>query len=527
MTGIHVFHHADRYWQQYKNALSLLFVLLLAFCLRFIFLGNIPAGLCGDEVSTGYDAFSLLHTGKDQYGNFLPAFAKSLGDYNEALYRYMAIPSVWLFGLNDFSVRLPAAVCGTLTLVPLFFLARLLYGHRVAFWSVFLLAISSWHVHFSRTAFRAILFPCFFLYAFLLLQYALKHPRLLKYGSVIFILTLCTYSSARVFTPLFLVAWCWIYLPEILKIPRPELALSTALFSTGLILMASFWWTPEGMARARATLILQPLTVIQNYFSYFSPSFLFLHGDANLRCGLPGMGKLYWFEALPLVAGGWYLWKNKRLSSSRLLLALLVLYPIPAAFTQSSHALRSIIGAPVLALVNALGIVYFIGLFKENFSKIVKITFVAAALVSAGLFMARYLNAYPRLTAPAWDYGLADAIGTADKSSYACVVFGNSIPYPDLFVRFYTRFDPSLYHHLQPLPLSGWNLGKFHFGAVKPLLDKYEKLLLITRPADVLVIPGMPEKGYLGSIYRVIYYPDGTEAFRLVGIDKQRPLIDP
>jgi hypothetical protein len=89
------------------------FALALAtFVPRAIGLASNPVGFFADEASTGYDAYAMLLTGCDQYGEFLPLFARSFGDYNESLYRFLTVPAVAIFGLDVFSVRLPAALLG-------------------------------------------------------------------------------------------------------------------------------------------------------------------------------------------------------------------------------------------------------------------------------------------------------------------------------------------------------------------------------------------------------------------------------
>src|SRR3989338_9030786 len=103
----------------------LLWIVLLGFFLRTWKLGSNPPGFYWDEVSLGWNAYSVLKTGFDEHGRFLPIdtfFA--FGDYKPPLYIYAAVPSIWLFGLNEFAVRAPSAVAGTLLIVVTYFLAK-------------------------------------------------------------------------------------------------------------------------------------------------------------------------------------------------------------------------------------------------------------------------------------------------------------------------------------------------------------------------------------------------------------------
>src|SRR3989304_6317172 len=92
----------------------LLIILGIAIVLRLWKLGSIPPSLTSDEASLGYNAYSILKTGRDEYGQFLPIIFKSFGDYKPGLYVYSTVPFVAFFGLNEFSVRLPSAIAGVI-----------------------------------------------------------------------------------------------------------------------------------------------------------------------------------------------------------------------------------------------------------------------------------------------------------------------------------------------------------------------------------------------------------------------------
>src|SRR3989338_1078025 len=101
----------------------LLVIVIFGGLLRFWGLGENPPGLYWDEASLGWNAYSVLKTGLDEHGRFLPVdtfFA--FGDYKPPLYIYAAVPSIWIFGLNEFAVRAPSvAAGGALTIVTYFF----------------------------------------------------------------------------------------------------------------------------------------------------------------------------------------------------------------------------------------------------------------------------------------------------------------------------------------------------------------------------------------------------------------------
>src|SRR3990167_2913092 len=102
-------------------------ILILAFILRFYRLGEIPLSLDWDETSNAYNAYSILKTGRDEYGLFLPITNRSFEDYKPPLYMYLNIPTVAVFGLTAFAARLPSAIFGFLTVPIIYFLAKKLF----------------------------------------------------------------------------------------------------------------------------------------------------------------------------------------------------------------------------------------------------------------------------------------------------------------------------------------------------------------------------------------------------------------
>jgi 4-amino-4-deoxy-L-arabinose transferase-like glycosyltransferase len=144
---------------------GLVLILILAFLLRTFALDRFPVGFTPDEASFGYDAFSLLNTGKDQWGKTLPLVLESFGDFKPPLYAYISIPFVALFDLERWVVRLPNALLGVgaIYITYLFVVeisrrtsfARIYGGNKIGIVAATLLAISSWHVMMSRGAFEA------------------------------------------------------------------------------------------------------------------------------------------------------------------------------------------------------------------------------------------------------------------------------------------------------------------------------------------------------------------------------------
>ena len=139
-----------------KNKLILV-ILFLAFILRFYHLGQNPLSLNWDETSNAYNAYSILTTGRDEWGVTLPLAMRSFNDYKAPLNIYMIVPSIKLLGKTEAAVRLPTAVFGALTaLVWMVWVRRLGIGRWAVLASGLGLALLPWHIHYSRGTFEAV-----------------------------------------------------------------------------------------------------------------------------------------------------------------------------------------------------------------------------------------------------------------------------------------------------------------------------------------------------------------------------------
>lgn len=87
-------------------------ILAIGMLIRIINISDMPNAVNVDEISSGYEAYSILNYGIDRNGNFMPAFLVSWGGGQNALLTYLIIPFIKIFGANIFSIRLPMAILG-------------------------------------------------------------------------------------------------------------------------------------------------------------------------------------------------------------------------------------------------------------------------------------------------------------------------------------------------------------------------------------------------------------------------------
>ena len=199
--------------------LVLVLILILAFRLRFYNLGSNPPSPYWEEAAIGYDAYSILKTGKDFHGNSWPLIAfESFGDYKPSFYFYATVPSIAIFGLNTFAVRFPSLFFGSLTILLIYLLVKQFFKNStVALGSALFLAISPWHIQFSRAGFEANLGLFLVVLGAWLFLKGIKKKIWLFPAVLSWALSLYTYHANRIFIPLLGLAWGLYFLKKLIK----------------------------------------------------------------------------------------------------------------------------------------------------------------------------------------------------------------------------------------------------------------------------------------------------------------------
>jgi 4-amino-4-deoxy-L-arabinose transferase-like glycosyltransferase len=445
--------------------LSLLAVVLLATVLRVYQLKDVPAGLFCDEAAMGYNAYAIATAGMDENGLHFPLFFWSFSGYKNPVYIYAAAIPIKLFGLDEFTTRLPAALFGVGGVIAIFYLGRALFNPWVGLFAALLLTVAPWHLHFSRIAFELISFPFLFLIGFTLVVRFTQGRRTLVPAMVFFGLCVYAYAIATVFVPLFLIGFGVLYLPTLLRRwLETVLAVAVAL---AMVTPAGIFYRhhPQGTQYFQNTTMLRPGTDMRgelrafgrNYAEFFSPVFLFRHGDAISRHAVRGFGELLPFYAPFLIVGA-VVALLRRDRPSKLVLWWLALYPIgPSLMTEIPSASRGIIGAPAFCLLSAVGLaatVRFIG-WAARWRPLALVLQTAALGVAASFlvpdvvrYVKTYFVEYPKYSAPTYggfQYGYRDAIHymESQRANYDLLMMtAVEVNQPQIFPLFYNHMDP-------------------------------------------------------------------------------------
>jgi len=501
----------------------LLAILGLAVLLRIPGLAIHPGGFENDEAAGGYAAYSILLTKRDEYGKFLPLFLESVGDYRESLYPFLTIPFIQIFGLNEFSTRLPAALSGIFNVFIMYSIVKELFNKKIALVTALFLAISPWSIILNRLAFNLNLFPCFFCLGLLLFLKSLKRPNLLMLSSLIFGLATWTYYSARGFIPVFMIGLLFIFRKHLWHF-RGRTYISAAIFLLIFIPLAFFWFSPEGMARAGSVGLVSDLRkLVYHYLTYFSPKFLFIDGKRELG-DIPLVGQLYVFEIITVTAGIFFILKGNQkeepqneIKAQSVVLLWLLVYPFPAAVASQAVETRGVIGLPLFATLSAYGICRLAGLFSSR--KKIYFHFVSTVIVTASILVfSSYFFFQPFAFEISKGYGIKEAILYGEKSNYPCVVARNELfQHLNYFILFYLKYPPEKYQ-ISPIGQSfkDYKIGKFRvFYGDQNQLD--DKCLYLIRPYEGETIL---KKGYSWNELHSVKHPSVGKVVQLVAIKK-------
>jgi 4-amino-4-deoxy-L-arabinose transferase-like glycosyltransferase len=372
-----------------------LFLAIIALS-RFWSLGQIPPGLNRDEAAIGYNAYSILKTGRDEYGKPFPLQLKSFGDWKLPLYPYLTIPFIRILGLNQLAIRLPSAFFGwaTVAIFPIFTVALLrkfkLVSSPGEAWVVgmiagVILAFSPWQFHFSHLASEANLAVFLFSLGFWLFLRSFEKPGWFWWGAVFLLLTLLAYHGAHVFMPLFFMLLLVIFTRELRKVPsgreRLGLVLAVAVIFVGVFSFRSDRAKLSGLfildQKGRLHLEIDlPRSAHRNHFigrlfhnkltflsrelplnlaETFSPQFLLRSGGRNRAHNVPGFGNFLISAAVLAAAGALVSFRlEQRLFA--FLLGWSLLAALPSAITfDSPHTTRAAFMVIPLSLFGGIG----------------------------------------------------------------------------------------------------------------------------------------------------------------------------
>lgn len=465
-----------------------------------------PISLNWDEVSLGYNAFSMSKTGADEWGTKLPTIFRGFGDYKLPVYVYMTTP----WPLNP---RVTSIIAGSLTMLISYLLARKLFGKQVGLVTLSLVALSPWTVMLSRLALEANLAILFISLGMLCLVSKKYFWSILFFG-----ISVWTYNSARIFVPLFVISYWLIYR---FKLDKKTLIIGGLLFLPMMIQLLS----TIGQARYQKLSLIDDgaiaklnelqntqwggryvynkatyfvATFAKNYFSYLSPNFLFIKGGDHYQFSVQDYGLLY-LICLPFFYIGLI-----KIFNNKLLLLWLLMSPIAGSITRDSpHTLRAVVMLPLPMMLIALGVVSILRKYYLIFCLVIIFSAINYQLIT---------NNYYRSYSWSWQYGYKETVQVIKEnySKYDQIVFTKKYGEPHEFVAFYWPWPPTDFAQSKSWDYhANWywvnQLDKIKF------VNDWEMKSYVYKPKTLII--ASPENIPTGNEIKRINFLNGKQAF--------------
>ncbi|MEN8252947.1 MAG: glycosyltransferase family 39 protein [Patescibacteria group bacterium] len=510
---------------KYLFLLSL--IIFLSFLFRLFRIDQIR--LTHDEMSIGYNAYSILKTAKDEWGRFLPLDFEAFGDHKLPLYIYTAVPFVYLFGLSELSVKMPSILAGVILVALIYFLTKkLLKNRNTALLSAALIAFSPATIQLSRSGLEANLALSLFTAAILTTLFYLKDKRssihLSILSGILFALTFYTYIAYRlliffIFGIIILLAdsrkkiklslisllTCLVFILPIL--PQMLGNSGTARFSQVGILnnpgivdgindRRSFCYLtgPKYLPKICKFIYNKPIAYseifIKSYLQTLSPEFLFFKGDSHIYLNNPDFAEFY-IILLPFYLLGIYTAFKNRDLASKLILSIFFIAPIPAALVGEAQIVRASILILPATYLSSLGITQAFSLIKNKilFKKIFSLSLTAIFIFLTTSYLINTYYVYPQKYDENF-YRLAKELVfevEKIKNNYDLIYVSDKFADAHILFSFYGQYDPSWYQEnilRKDEDSFGFShaqtLGKIEFGSESPeaLLCQTDKKIL-------------------------------------------------
>lgn len=534
-----------------KTTILFFLIIILAVFLRLYKLGSVPSGFFIDESSEGYSAYSILKTGKDEFGKALPIVFRSLGDFKTPVYIYSIIPFISLMDLTPMAIRFPSFLFGLLTIPIVYLLCKELFDQKfknkdnLSLLVAFLLAISPWHILFSRTASESNLALFIFLTAILLFFKGLKKPLFIFFSLLLFALATSAYHAQRILSPITLLLLLIKYKGIVFK-QSHFMHLTIGLIFSFIILLPtiSIANTPGFLQRFQKVSITNEEYIetnnntneklnttkvfLSNYVSYVSPITMFVTGDPDPGNSFPNLPTFHPWQMIFYFFGFWFLIRLKKFDKLKFFIFVTFFTsPIPAALARDHYS--SVRSLPILIpqiIIIALGIYYF---FLQIKNRRILIFFQIILLI---IFISSVVKVYNSVfiehnsqRAEYWDYGwqkLSMEITKLDKN--IPVVVDTDRDFDHYHLLFFLKHEPLTYHaeNFEVLPNEYYiNLERKYNKKILNIEVRnfdWEKDVSINQylvgTDNTLSLDNISKHNL--EIISEIYYPNSKIAFRIV-----------
>lgn len=457
---------------KYFPLIILIISILVGAFFRFYKIGETPQGFYVDEAALGYNAYSILKTGKDEYGKSFPVMFRSFSTFQSPVYTYLTIPFVSVLGLTPLAVRFASALFGLLTLPTFYLLIMKIAPDRHKQWlstiSTLFLSVSPWHIAYSRTAYESNVALFFLLLGTLFFFHSFKKMWLFSLSIIFYALSFSAYRAETIIIPLLvmillirfrvkptllsIVLGLILILPMVSIMRTPGFRARTSTLNIFSFSLQTPWGYKDETGNIQKAINLPVLLSAKEFFSlygsYLSPRYMFSLGDVGPRKPYPDLATFFAWQFPFYLAGLYFLLKEKDENGLKIFtIVLLLVSPIPAALTRDPYStLRSLpLVIPQIILVS-YGFIRLWESVSPKFSKIKYPVVIFLILFSIGQMFVSifFLNDYFRSTY--WNYGWKEAVDFIPKLDPDLpVVVDASRGDSYILLLFFLKYDPASY----------------------------------------------------------------------------------
>lgn len=555
-----------------KAILFFLAIILLGTVLRFYGINNPNRGFYLDEAAIGYNAYSILKTGKDEFGKSYPLLFRSFTDFKAPLYIYLTTVPIKMFDLNAFSTRFISALSGVLSLVVVFLLSKILLddkkdyqqNYSLSLLVMLILTISPWHVFYSRGAWEANLsFFLLLLGSYFSITGFLKNNKIILFlGSILFVLSAYAYHGQRIVAPLIFISYLIIFRHWLLKEKKFAIFLLLVLTTISLpIFRVSF--TPGGQSRMNSLNIFSeksilPWTVksdVHNtsflnnrllissrkwfalYTAYYSPKNLFSPDPAEKQRWLVNLSAFYPWQFIFFIFGLiFYFSKKSYMTLRRFTLPWLFFSPVAASFTGDPFSsVRAIPLVFPISIVIGIGIYESMIFLQDKFSPLIKsyltilisLSFTLIIIASLINLLTQILYITPHQHGKYWETGYYQLVNELLKFPKGKIIMDNARGEGYIHLLFFSKFDPRQYqqeagfmelnnYYDSYQRIENKKFGRFEYRQINWETDSQKGNLIVgdelfASKEKILADPNL-------SLVKEIEFPDKSIAFRIMEV---------
>lgn len=521
----------------------MILVILTAAFLRFYQISSNPKAMYGDGLTLVYDAYSILKTGHDQKGNFLP-LVFPLGGGRPGGYIYATVPFVALFGPTALAASLVSVLSGLGIVFLLYLLGKELFSEGIGLTIAVVAAINPWELSLSRGPFESHFALFLTLLGFYCFWKGLKQKYWLIGFGLSSALAIQTYSTYRLMVPLFtLLLLLWSRKKSILDYFKKPLLVFSLLVIVASSLLGVYMTVSRGREdrfdiinifkdptlrsaisqKVKAERLLSSLSptishalqttqmelagvLVENYASNFLPAFLFIHGDGQVRHNPAEIGEFFWVDLVLSIIGIVYLVKkDKRLLS--LLVGWMLIAPVATSLVGSAHALRSSFLLPPLLIFTGIGLHNLWVTRKKPYISFILTILSVVFFIQFIYFFNRFYFIAPQKDAKAWSYPAKEAYLLAAKNhqQFDYLILSNDIDNMEFAYPVYAKLNPTLVikQNQNPTRIGEYKFFKYDNVYIGSLPNTRVMQFIKDLPGSVLYIGAEKEQQFLEN-YKII-----------------------